>query len=220
MRFRDRAQAGQRLAQVLTEKYGAVDGVVYALPRGGVVLGAEIAHALRMPLDLIITRKIGHPANPELAIGAVTEGGEFVADGRWLAQIDPEWLAREIDAERQEAYRRRQTYLGGKPSLSATSKTAILVDDGVATGFTMQAAIREARKQHPHRLVVAVPIVPADTAETFARDVDDLVVLDAPFDYLGAVSAYYDRFAQVSDEEVVALLRKQSSDLRRTRAAR
>lgn len=206
MRFRDRADAGRQLAEMLAPSYAGRDGVVYALPRGGVTLGAAIARRLRMPLDLIIARKIGHPFNPEYAIGAVTESGELAGNPREMARVGSEWFRHQIEIERQEARRRHRAYLGDRAPLSATGKLAILVDDGIATGLTMEVAIRELQRQKPARLVVAVPVAPADTAARFAREVDDLVALDIPEDYLGAVGAYYEDFAQVTDDEVVALL--------------
>lgn len=206
MRFRDRRDAGQRLAQKLASKYRGEEGVVYALPRGGVVLAAEITQRLGMPLDLIIARKIGHPHNPEYAIGAVTGGGEVVSNPLEVRRVPRDWYQRQIAAERQEAERRRQVYSGGRAPLSAAGKTAIIVDDGIATGMTMQAAIRAIRHQRPARMVVAVPVVPADTAARLEREVEEVVALDIAADYLGAVGAYYDDFPQVSDREVIALL--------------
>jgi len=206
MRFKDRGDAGRRLAEALAAKYANRDGVIYALPRGGVVLGAEIARRLHMPLDLIIARKIGHPHNPEYAIGAVTEGGELVRNPREAGAIPNEWFQRQAAIERQEARRRHEVYLDGREPLAATGKVAIIVDDGIATGLTMEAAIRGIHRQQPQQVVVAVPVVPADTAAQLAHEVDDVVALDVPQDYLGAVGAYYDDFRQVSDDEVVALL--------------
>ncbi len=210
MRFRDRRDAGLRLAQLLATRYDQQDGVVYALPRGGVVPGAEVARRLHMPLDLIIARKIGHPYNPEYAIGAVTEYGDPVINPDEVAHLHSESFGRQVAAQRQEASRRRQVYLGGRASLSAKGKIAIIVDDGIATGLTMEAAIRELQGQQPARLVVAVPVIPADTATKLAREVDDVVALDVAENYLGAVGAYYEYFPQVSDDEVVALLRAPS----------
>ncbi len=206
MRFRDRADAGKKLAQAL-KKYQGQNGVVYALPRGGVVLGAEVARALGMPLDLLIPRKIGHPLQPEYAIGAVVESGEMVCNQREVARVDPQWFRQEVEAERQEARRRRELYLGGREPAPVEGKTAIIVDDGIATGLTMEVSIREARRRKPGHLVVAVPVAPPDTVERMSREVDEFVVLDRSPYYLGAVGAYYDSFYQVTDEEVVALLR-------------
>lgn len=206
MRFRDRVDAGKQLAQAL-KKYQKHEGVVYALPRGGVVLGVEVARALGMPLDLLIPRKIGHPLQPEYAICAVVENGELVCNQQEVARVDPEWFRQEVEAERGEARRRRELYLGGRKPTPVEGKTAIIVDDGIATGLTMEVSIRDARRRRPKHLVVAVPVAPADTVERLSREVDEFMVLDASPFYLGAVGAYYDRFLQVTDEEVIALLR-------------
>lgn len=206
MHFRDRAEAGRLLAQAL-KKYQKQDGVVYALPRGGVVLGVEVARALGVPLDLLIPRKIGHPLQPEYAICAVVENGEMVCNQQEVARVDPQWFRREVEAERQEARRRRELYLGGREPSPVEGRTAIIVDDGIATGLTMEVSIRDALRRRPAQLVVAVPVAPPDTVQRLAREVNEFTVLDPSPYYLGAVGAYYDRFPQVTDEEVIALLR-------------
>ena len=206
MHFRDRAEAGRLLAQAL-KKYQKQDGVVYALPRGGVVLGVEVARALAMPLDLLIPRKIGHPLQPEYAICAVVESGEMVCNQQEVARVDPQWFRREVEAERQEARRRRELYLGGREPSPVEGKTAIIVDDGIATGLTMEVSIRDALRRRPAHLVVAVPVAPPETVERLAREVDEFIVLDPSPYYLSAVGAYYDHFPQVTDEEVIALMR-------------
>ncbi len=170
------------------------------------MLGAQIARALGMPLDLVIPRKIGHPLSPEYGIAAVTESGELVTNPWEVSQVDSAWFKRAVARERAEAERRRARYLGGRAPLPLEGKIAILVDDGVATGLTLEAAIRDVRRRRPARLVAAVPVAPADTAERLRAQVDDFVALDVPELYLGAVGAYYDHFPQVSDEEVIALL--------------
>ena len=208
--FKDRADAGRQLAEKLASLKGE-DAVVYALPRGGVVLGAEIARAISAPLDLVITRKIGHPHNHEYAVCAVSESGELLCNEYEQNTLDPSWLSREAEAEKQEALRRRKTYLGGKLSLSAEGKTAIVVDDGVATGLTIRLAIREIRKQKPARIIVAIPVVSQDIAQILKKEADEIVALEAGADFLGAVGAYYETFPQVSDEEVVTILNAHSS---------
>jgi predicted phosphoribosyltransferase len=206
MRFRDRADAGEQLAQAL-KKYQRQDGVVYALPRGGVVLGAIVARALDMPLDLLIPRKIGHPLQPEYAICAIVENGEMACNQQEVARVDPRWFQQVVAAERHEARRRRELYLGGREPEPVKGKTAIIVDDGIATGLTMEVAIRDAKRRKPAHLVVAVPVAPPDTVEQLSREVDDFVVLDRSRHYLGAVGAYYDYFNQTTDDEVIELLR-------------
>jgi putative phosphoribosyl transferase len=206
MEFENRVEAGRRLAQALL-KYRGQTGIVYPLPRGGIPLGVEIARALHMPIDLVIPRKIGHPLNPEYAIGAVCENGGMVCNEWEIAQIDPRWFEQKVKSERQEARRRRERYLGGRAPLPAAGKIAILVDDGIATGLTMRAAIRDLKQRQPARVVVAIPVTPTDAAEALRREVDELVALDVPDFYLGAVGAYYRDFSQISDEEAIELLR-------------
>ncbi|MBI3963922.1 MAG: phosphoribosyl transferase [Candidatus Kerfeldbacteria bacterium] len=205
MQFANREDAGRQLAEALRRFHGN-ETVVFALPRGGVVLGAEVARVLKAPLTLSIPRKVGHPVNPEYAVCAVTERGAPVCNEQEVASLDPAWLERAIAAERKEAARRRSTYLGTKKAVSGTGKVALIVDDGVATGLTMRAAIRDVRDRKPARLVVAIPVVPADTARLLRKEADELVVLAEPAFFRGAVGAYYDDFPQVTDDEVIALL--------------
>ncbi len=206
MQFQDRNEAGQKLGELLQKKYGGKDVVIYALPRGGVVLGAEIARMLRAPLDLVIPRKIGHPMSPEYAIAAVTEHGEIVANEEEISSVDKKWLGHAVQKEIKEAKRRRELYCGGRAPISPKGKTAIIVDDGIATGLTMRAAIADIKKQNPAKIIVVVPVAPKDTAEEIRKEVDDFVALDIPEVYAGAVGAYYTNFDQVSDEEVKKLL--------------
>ena len=210
MRFRDRTEAGKKLAEALA-KYSGQPGVVYPLPRGGMALGVEIAQRLQMPIDLIIPRKVGHPSSPEYGIGAVIESGELVTNQEEIASVDPAWLKAEIARERGEARRRRQLYLGDRAPIPIAGKIAILVDDGIATGLTMEAAIGEARRRAPARLIVAIPVAPRETVDRLAPTVDEVVALDIPEDYLNAVGAYYDRFPQVTDAEVMALLQRSAA---------
>jgi len=205
MHFRDRTEAGRQLATAL-EQYKDQDCVVYPLPRGGVVLGVEIARHLNMPLDLIIPRKIGHPGNSEYAIGAITESGEMVCNQMEVSMLEPGWFERAQQRERTEARRRRERYLAGREPVPVAGKTAILVDDGIATGLTMEVSIRDLRRRQPARIVVAIPVVPTDVARRLQQQVDDLVALDIPRHYRGAVGLYYDRFDQVTDEQVEILM--------------
>ncbi len=205
MRFRDRVEAGQLLAESL-RNYEGKEVVVYALPRGGVILGFEIAKALGAPLDLIITRKIGHPFNPEYAICAVAEDGHLVCNEAERAGTDPEWFRKEVEKEKEEAKRRRETYLRKRETPAARGKTAIVIDDGIATGLTLKLAIQELKHKEPAKIVVAVPVAPRDAAEEIQKEVDEFVALDVPMVYLGAVGAYYNDFREVSDSEVIAML--------------
>lgn len=212
MRFKTRTHAGQLLADVLAAKYQGVDAVIYALPRGGIPLGFQVAAVLSMPLDLIIPRKIGHPTNPEYAICAVTETGEKICNKSALINIDPTWLEQRESEEITEAKRRHECYLSGRGPISITGKLAILVDDGIATGLTMRAAIRDLKNRNPAKIVVAIPVMPADTAKTLDSEVDDVVVLLIDPHYQGSVGSYYSYFHQLSDDEVFFFLSKLDED--------
>jgi putative phosphoribosyl transferase len=207
VRFRDRTDAGQKLAGLLG-KYKNQNAVVYALPRGGVPVGQEIARALHCPLDLIIIRKIGHPGNPEYALGAVAEDGLLVVNEEDLAKVDPEWFEAEKQRQIKEAKRRRKLYLQGKEPIPAKGKIALIVDDGIATGSTMLVAIKKVKREKPAKIVVAVAVSPKETAQRFAREVEEFVAVAIPEIFWGAIGYYYDDFSQVSDEEVMAILKK------------
>ena len=209
MRFTDRTQAGKLLAELL-KKYKDKDVVVYALPRGGVVTALEISKYLHAPLDLIITRKIGNPQNLEYAIAATAENGHIVGSKEEIASVDKTWFAGEVKKQRLEAKRRREMYLADREAIPAHGKIAILVDDGIATGLTMQAGIKELKHKHPQKIVVAVPVIPKTTAALLRREIDAVVALDIPSDatFLGSVGAYYQDFSQAEDEEVIAMLKK------------
>lgn len=206
--FANRQEAGKELAEKLKLYKDNQDVVIYALPRGGVVLGTEIAKILHVPLDLIITRKIGHPYNPEYAICAVAENGEMICNELERALVDQSWLEEEIQKETGEAKRRREVYLKGKPGVSSENKTAILVDDGIATGLTLEVAIQSLKKQHAKKVIVAIPVAPHDAVMRFEKQADKIIVLEDDINYLGAVGAYYEDFPQVSDNEVIELLNK------------
>lgn len=206
MIFQDRHHAGVLLAERLRE-YQGKPVVVYALPRGGVVLGDIVAKQLHAPFDLLVPRKIGHPNNPEYAIASVSEKGAVIKNETETALVDQDWFNHEVQEQREEAARRRTTFLAGRPPKDASGKTAIIVDDGIATGLTMKAAIDEVRAMHPASVVLAVPVAPKDTTREFQALVDDVVVLECPDQFLGSIGAYYDRFGQVSDDEVVETMK-------------
>lgn len=201
----NRQDAGRLLAKELSGYKNNVV-VIYALPRGGVVLGFEIAKELGLPLDVVITRKIGHPDNPEYAVCSVTEEGDLYCNEYEKSFLNSEWLKEEVEKEKKEAQRRKNVYLKGKEHISAKGKTAIIVDDGIATGLTMFAAIKYLKKEKPKKIVVAVPVAPHDTLEILKKEVNEVVVLEDAKRYLGSVGAYYRDFPQVSDQEVVKLL--------------
>lgn len=203
LHFDDRRDAGMRLAKALA-RYDSDDAVVYALPRGGVPIGAEVASQLEVPLSLIIPRKIGHPENEEYAACAVTEEGELVCEELESSKLDPQWLEEQRKEALKEIERRRATY--DSKRLSATGKVAIIVDDGIATGLTMRAAIRSLRTELPSMIVVAAPVAPAEVVEYLRSAADDVVVLDTSEPFLGAIGSYYGSFPQLSDDEVVRLM--------------
>lgn len=207
MLFKNRTEAGQKLAELLSD-YASQDVVVYALPRGGVVLGAEIARAIKAPLDLIITRKIGHPSNPEYAVCALAEDGAPICNQSELERLGHHWLEEEKHKAREEIQRRRKEYLGDTTQKEIKGKTAIIVDDGIATGLTMIASIEEMKIHEPKEIVVAIPIVPYLTSLKLEGMVDKVVCVEATSDFLGAVGAYYEDFTQVEDEEVKRILKE------------
>lgn len=205
MRFKNRDEAGRQLAVALS-KYKGRDAIVYAMPRGGVPLGVVVAESLSAPLDLVIVRKVGHPLFPEYAVCAVTEAGEKLCNEEEARTLGKEQLESLLAAEVSEAARRRMTYLEGRKRLSPEGKIAIVIDDGVATGLTLRLALKEVKKGKPKSLIAAVPVISKEIAEVVKKEADELVALDIPDIYLGAVGAYYDEFPQLKDEEVKNLL--------------
>jgi putative phosphoribosyl transferase len=206
--FKNRKEAGMHLAEKLGAFADQRDVLVLALPRGGVVTGAEIAGRLNAPLDVLIVRKIGHPFQPELAAGAISETGSIVYNDEVIAAagVTKDYLRGEAARHREEIARRRQLYRGGQKIAQLRGKTVILVDDGVATGATMKAAVETLRREQVGMLVAAVPVAPPSTAAELERMVDVFVYLDLPADFM-AVGNYYDDFRQVTDEEVTQLLK-------------
>ncbi|MFH0749936.1 MAG: phosphoribosyltransferase family protein [Candidatus Gottesmanbacteria bacterium] len=210
MRFKNRVEAGKKLAITLRE-YRRENVVVYGLPRGGVVLAYEIAKYLRSPLELIIIRKIGHPYSPEYAVGVVAQDGCTLYNEKEITLIDKVWLENERDIKRKEAQRRRALYNVCGTPVSAEGKIAILVDDGIATGLTVTVGILELNHQKPKKMIVAVPVCPKSFADEIKAEGYDCVALDTPFLHADAVNAYYEEFPQVSDEEVIRLIRQNHS---------
>lgn len=202
--FKNRQEAGKKLAQALGKYHGVPDTVVLALPRGGVVVGFEVARALGLPLDIVVPRKIGAPGNPEYAIGAITETGEAIFNEQEVKQVDPAWLKRIMEEEQKEAQRRLTAYRAGSPP-DLKNKTVIIVDDGIATGYTMRAAVASVKARHPTRMVVAVPHGAAESIVALRHEVDEVVALEIPDIYF-AVGAQYEEFSQTSDKEVITLL--------------
>lgn len=206
MVFRDRVDAGRRLA-VRLAAYRRNHPVVYALPRGGVAVGHEIAKALNAEMDLLMIQKIGHPSAPEYAIGAVADDGDYIQDPTDIGWVSRNWFLQTRLVEAQEARRRRKLYLGNRRPVPAMGRVAIIVDDGLSTGLTMALAIHEARHQSPEKIVIAVPVAPRDVAAELRRMADDVVVLHTPLTEIGSLSPFYERFESITDEKVVKLIR-------------
>ena len=210
MVFADRRDAGRHLAAALAHLRGQ-RLFVLAVPRGGVVVGREVADTLQARLAVIVPRKLRAPYNPELAIGAVAEGGAAFVDEELARTVGAGYLADEISAQLAEIARRVQVYRGGKALPDLAGVYAIVVDDGIATGATMIAALRATRALHPAHLVVAVPVAPADGLARLAKESDEVVCLQAPGEF-HAVGQFYDDFAQVDDATVLAVLGERADD--------
>jgi putative phosphoribosyl transferase len=203
MIFANRTQAGKAIAATLSNLKGQ-DAIVFGLPRGGVVVAAEIAKALQIPIQTISVKKIGHPMQRELAIGAVGERGPAVLDNIDYAE-DAQWLRRAISVARHEAKRRHERYQSIHAPVSASHKIAIIADDGIATGFTMRAAIHAVQDQSPDAIIVVAPVGAAPAVKSLRRHVEARV-LYVPGEPFGAVGQYYDDFEEVSDADVVSLI--------------
>lgn len=219
--FNNRREAGRRLAARLVEILAPAEAeappAVVALPRGGVPLGAEIAARLGAPLDVIVSRKIGAPAQPELALGAVAEAGEGEAETVWNRRIIAELglteagLARQRAEELREVRARATRFRAGRPALDVGGRTVILVDDGIATGATTEAALRALRRRRPGRIILAVPVAPRDSVARLRGLADEVVCLAEPADFY-AIGACYRDFTQVEDAEVIGLLSEHRRD--------
>lgn len=211
-RFKDRTDAGRQLAGMLMHLRGK-DVIVLGLPRGGLIVAYEVAHALEAPLDLLNVRKLGVPWQEELAMGAIATGGVqvFNHDIIMSAGVNKEELEEAVALQQLELQRREHLYRGGGPAPDLRGRIVVLVDDGIATGSTVRAAIAVIRAQHPARLVLAVPVAQESIAATLAGEVDELVCVREPGD-LYAISAWYDHFPQTTDREIQAVLSRAAAE--------
>jgi predicted phosphoribosyltransferase len=208
MSFENRSDAGRRLAQALAS-YKDQRPVILALPRGGVPVAAEVAAAFHAPLDLVLVRKIGVPVQPELAMGAVVDGGTPIIvrneDVIRLENIDEAEFQTICHRELAEIERRRQRYLGNRARVDVAGRVTIVIDDGIATGATTRAALRATRQRQPKMLVLAVPVAPTESLAAMREEADDVVCLE-DHEFFGAIGYYYSDFRQTSDEEVINAL--------------
>ena len=206
--FRNRQEAGQKLAARL-KAYRDQQPIILALPRGGVPVAAEIAAALDAPLDLVLVRKIGVPWQPELAMGAVVDGGAPLVvrndDVVRMAGVSGDAFYHVCEEELAEIERRRRRYLGGRSRIDVAGRTAIVVDDGIATGATTRAALRATRMRHPKRLILAVPVAPVEAATAMREEADEVICLEE-HEHFGAIGFYYADFRQIEDQEVIKIL--------------
>ena len=208
MSFRNRPEAGRKLAARL-KRYKDQQPVILALPRGGVPVASEVAAALNAPLDLVLVRKIGVPSQPELAMGAIVDGGSPLVirneDVIRLTDVDEAEFQAVCDSELAEIERRRQRYIGDRERIDVKGHLVIVIDDGVATGATTRAALRATRMRQPDKLVLAVPVGPTDTIAAMREEADEVVCLEE-YEIFGAIGYFYDDFHQITDQEVIDIL--------------
>ncbi|GAA0357020.1 phosphoribosyltransferase family protein [Alkalibacterium iburiense] len=205
MKFFDRSDAGEQLADVI-ELETTLNTVVLALPRGGIPLGLIIVDRFHVPFDVAMSKKIGHPSHSEYAIGAVSEEGEPILNTTEVTGLNNEWLENEVNAIRRKMESRRQQYSAYLEKIPIKNKTVVIVDDGIATGMTMKAAIQSAYSLEAKKVIVAVPVIPKDTYEELKQLADEVVAVEVPRAFLGAVGAYYRHFPQIEDDQVLELL--------------
>lgn len=218
MPFRDREQAGKALAAALKGLNGE-EAVVLAIPRGGVVVGNEVANELGAPLDVIVTRKIGAPGEPEFALGAVTQTGEVILDepAVEMLHVGRDYLDREAANQREEVKDRMKRFRGDRPLPSLKGKVVVIVDDGIATGNTVLAALKSVKMQGAKSVIVAVPVGPTETIAKLAREADRVVCLETPEPFF-AIGQFYSEFNQVEDDEVRRILDARAAEPKRASA--
>lgn len=201
--FQDRTEAGRLLATAIGAYADDPTAIILGVPRGGVVVAAEVARILGLPLDVVVASKIGAPGNPEFAVGAVDADGAVMLNAR--APMSGEYIRAAVEERREEIDRRLRAYRGDRPALGVRDRTTIVVDDGIATGLTARAAVGYLRRHGAARIVVAAPVMPPETAEVLGTEADEVVALATPL-HFSAVGQFYVDFTQTSDAEVIALL--------------
>ncbi len=212
--FRDRIEAGELLAEVLMD-YAGPKTVVLGIPRGGLVVACEVAHQLKAPLDIVLSRKLGAPQNPELAIGSITESGEIFLDQNLAYRVgaDEDYIERERQNQFVEIKRRSRVYRDIRPKIDLKNKDVIIIDDGVATGSTVQAAFWSIRQESPHKIIGAFPVGPEETLRKLCQSADEIICLKVP-PSLGGVGQFYFHFEQVKEKEVVSILKSAQTVLK------
>ncbi|HLI86133.1 MAG TPA: phosphoribosyltransferase [Bryobacteraceae bacterium] len=213
MPFRDRSDAGRKLAKRLRKYADCAGCVILGLPRGGVPVAYEVAHALHLPLDVFLVRKLGVPGHEELAMGAIASGGVKVLNDNVVRslRISPEDIAKETAKQQEELERREREYREGRPALAVAGKTVILIDDGLATGASMKAAIIALRQRRARRILAAVPVASPRTCEAIGELADEIVCLETPEDFY-SVGEWYQDFFQTTDQEARAMLAKTAAE--------
>lgn len=203
MYFKNRVDAGEQLAKLISDEY-QINTVVLALPRGGIPLAVSIANKISAPLDIILSKKIGHPLHPEFAIGAIGENGEAIINKD--IDLDQKWLQSEIKKIEDHIKNKRKIYNDILKKQNLNNKNILIVDDGIATGMTIFAAIKAVKEQNPAKIILAVPVIPSDSYLKLTKVVDEIVTIEKADHFLGAVGAYYQSFPQLSDQEVIKIL--------------
>lgn len=207
MIFANRNEAGKKLAIKIEQAGYGDNAVVFALVRGGIVIGQEVSQYLKAPLDIILVRKIGFPGFDEYAIGAIAENDPPILNYSEVQYIESDKIEQIVHKERETIISRHKTYLNKTERISASGKTAIIVDDGIATGYTMQAAVQYIAKQRPKKIVVGVPVAAADSVQDIKNKVEKVIVVDDPVNFGGAVGAHYKSFSQITDKQVIDILK-------------